>query len=241
MLLTNSRKRFLLKMIREAMIPYEHPGEEWSVDEKEFLPFFLTSLKPNSLILDLAGGYGRVTPWLIGKGNHVVLADLSIHSLRLAKKTLKGKDVDLVRLDMLNLPFRKNLFDAVWFTQAFEYVPPDLRECFLRNLNEVLKENGILFVNVAHVPGECSLFSYFKNYIYWKLIKRQPIKLGDYIYKLSLENREVWHYHSVVFTRRIERTFRRSGFRILKFRNYGKKAYLTFLLKAKHKKGGGVV
>ena len=230
--LTSSRRRFLLKMIKEAMIPYEHPGEEWSLDEKEFLPLFMKILRPNSLILDLAGGYGRVTPHLVADGNRVVLADLSTHSLRLAKMTLKG-NVNLVRLDMLNLPFRENTFNGIWFTQAFEYVPPDLRENFLRSIRRIMRKGGVFFINVARVPNECSIFSYLKNYLYWKMIKRQPVKLGDFIYKLSLEHYRGWHYHSVVFTKRIEKTFRKTGFEILKFRDYGRKGYLTYLLQAK--------
>lgn len=83
------RKEFLAKMFREAMKPYEHPGEEWSEDEKEFLPVFMHLVGSNRLILDLAGGYGRVTPYPMEGGNVVVLGDLSPHSLRLAKKAFQ--------------------------------------------------------------------------------------------------------------------------------------------------------
>ena len=228
----SERRSFLLGMIKEAMIPYECPGEKWSPDEKEFLPIFMDLMKPGSLILDLAGGYGRVTPHLIAERNDVILVDLSVHSLRLAKKTLKAK-VDLVRSDMLNLPFRKNLFNGVWLTQAFEYVPPDFRKSFLGNLRKTMKKGSILFINIEHVPNGCSLISYLKNYVYWKLIKRAPVRWGDYIYKLDLEHYKGWHYHSIVFTRKIEKTFEKVGFQILKFKNYGKKGYLAYILQVK--------
>jgi hypothetical protein len=48
------RKVFLAKMFKEAMKPYEHPKEEWSEDEKEFLPLFKDLLGRNKLVLDLA-------------------------------------------------------------------------------------------------------------------------------------------------------------------------------------------
>lgn len=226
------RKEFLTRMFKEAMKPYEHPGEEWSEDEKEFLPLFIHLMGRNKLVLDLAGGYGRVTPYLMENNNSVVLADLSIHSLRLAKKTLRATNVDFIGIDMLHLPFVDNAFNGVWFTQAFEYVPPEEREKFLQALRKVLTDRGIAFLNIPKVPNECSRVAYLKNYIYWKLIKREPIVCGDYIYKIDSEHYRGWHYHSIVFTRRIEKTLRKTGFVILKFKNYSKNGYLTYLLQA---------
>jgi len=225
------RKEFLIRMFKEAMKPYEHPGEEWSEDEKEFLPVFMHLIGSDKLVLDLAGGYGRVTPYLMENNNTVVLADLSLHSLRLARRTLRNSNLHIVCMDILHLPFTDNVFDGVWFTQAFEYVPPDQRENFLRALKRILKGSGFVFLNVAKVPNECSRFSYLKNYLYWKLIKRQPVVWGDYIYKIYSKHYTGWHYHSVVFTRRIENTFRKASFKILKSRD-GKNGYLTYLLKA---------
>ena len=49
------RKEFLARMLKEAMKPYEHLGEEWSEDEKEFLPVFMHLIGSNKLVLDLAG------------------------------------------------------------------------------------------------------------------------------------------------------------------------------------------
>jgi len=215
------------------MVPYEHPGEEWSEDEKEFLPTFMHLLGYDKLVLDLAGGYGRATPHLLENKNVVVLADLSSHSLQLARKTLEPKNVHLIRVDMLHLPFTNHAFNGVWFTQAFEYVPPDERESFLRALRAILEKEGVVFMNVAKVPNECSRLSYLKNYLYWKLIKRQPVVWGDYIYKLDFPGFKGWHYHSVVFTRRIEKTLRRIGFKILRFKEYRRDGYpLAYLLQA---------
>jgi ubiquinone/menaquinone biosynthesis C-methylase UbiE len=225
----SKRKRFLAKLFREVRKVYQKPEEEWSEDEKELLPSFLQGVGEDKLVLDLAGGYGRVTPYLMEK-NSVILADLSLHSLLYAKKVLRANNVDFVCMDMLHLPFVNNVFDAVWFTQAFEYVPPDMREGFLESLRELLKKEGFVFLNVAKVPNECSRLSYVKNYIYWRLIKRAPVVWGDYVYRVNLRHYRGWHYHSVVFTRRIEKTFRKAGFKILKFKDYGKKGYFTYIL-----------
>jgi len=225
------RRSFLARMFREAMKPYEHPREEWSEDEKEFLPLFMDMTKHKGLILDLGGGYGRVTPYLLAGDNQVVLADLSFHSLRGAQKTLK-ENVDFVRLDMLNLPFVESIFDGVWFTQAFEYVPPYLRANFLLSLRKTVKKGGIAFINVAKIPNEYSILSYVKNYIYWKFVKRQPVVWGEYIYKIDFDYYKGWHYHSEVLSRRtVEKIFRKVNFKVLKFKSY-RDGYFTYLLEA---------
>lgn len=87
-------------------------------------------------------------------------------------------------------------------------------------------------MNIANVPNECSRLVYLKNYIYWKFIRRMPVVWGDYMYRLSLKDYQGWHYHSVVFTRRIEKSFRKAGFKILNFRDHGKKGYFTYILHA---------
>jgi ubiquinone/menaquinone biosynthesis C-methylase UbiE len=225
------RRSFLTRMFREAMIPYEHPMEEWTEDEKEFLPIFVDLIGHNKLVLDLAGGYGRVTLHLLENDNAVILADLSIHSLQAAKRTLAGMDTGYIHMDMLHLPFADQSFDGVWFTQGFEYVPPDERARLLQALKRILKHDGIVFVNAARVPDECSYFSYLKNYLFWRLIKRQPVVWGEYIYKLNLDEYKGWHYHSLVFTRRTEKNMAKTGFRILRFKKHRRNGYpLAYLL-----------
>ncbi|MGQ9507097.1 MAG: hypothetical protein ACUVTB_04460 [Candidatus Bathycorpusculaceae bacterium] len=55
--------------------------------------------------------------------------------------------------------------------------------------------------------------------------------MGEYIYRLKLEHYKGWHYHSLVFTRRIEKKMRKIGFRIIKFKKYRKNGYpLAYLL-----------
>ena len=224
-------------MLLEAMRPYEFPGEEWSQDEKEFLPVFLKSMGPNGLVLDLAGGYGRVTGLLVNRGSRAtILADLSIHSLRLARGSTSGA-ADLVQADFLHLPFVQNVFEGVWFTQAFEYVPPDFREALLRDLYRTVKKSGLVFLNVARVPGEASFFSYLKSFVYWRILKRQPVTWGDYIYRLKLEQYEGWHYHSVVFSRGIEKVFKKANFNVVESKSY-RRGYLAYLLQAKPDKTG---
>jgi SAM-dependent methyltransferase len=98
MMQDSGRKEFQAKMFEEALKAYECPGGEWSEDEKEFLPIFTRLVGFNNLVLDLAGGYGRVTPYLMQDDNIVVLGDLSPQSLKLAKKGVPNGNLPIVRV-----------------------------------------------------------------------------------------------------------------------------------------------
>ena len=205
-----SRIDFLAAMFLEAMKPYKEPGEEWTADEKELLPVFKSRLR-GDLILDLAGGYGRVSKELLDAGLRVVILDLSWHSLKKAKESLgDNTSLDIVRGDMLLLPFRNCCFDGVWCSQAFEYVPPECRGWVLESVAGILRSKGLFFVNVATIGSECGWPRYIANYLYWRVIRGRPVKFGEYIYWLELKHYKDWHYHSLVpFPRRLEKFIHR--------------------------------
>ena len=103
---------------------------------------------------------------------------------------------------MFNLPFRENVFDGIWFSQAFEYVPPDMRDVFMSSIMEILKPGGILYMSVEtwiHPSLPKSIKNFVKDlilYLYWKLLKRKPLIWGEYLYKLTLrDGRTIHHYH----------------------------------------------
>ena len=113
------------------------------------MPYFLRILREGRVTLDLAEGYGRCTPYLLEKAGFVVLADLSAKELEVGRDLLSNlKNVDFVRLDMLNPPLRKEIFDDIWFTQAFEYVPPDKLKGFISEVSRMLKPRGVFFGNM---------------------------------------------------------------------------------------------
>ena len=134
------RQKFLTDMSKEAVACYRDPYREWYDDERQLMPHFLSLVGPKMRILDLAGGYAKAAPVLLGGGNEVVLADLSEESLRTGREENAATDLQIVRLDMLNeFPFVDGAFDGVWFAEAFEYVPPDERSTFLKSLTRLVK------------------------------------------------------------------------------------------------------
>jgi len=227
------RKLFLEKMSREAIASYDDPYKEWYDDEKEYLPIFLSLVGSGKRILDLAGGYAKAAPMLLQGDNSVVLTDLSLQSLRDGRAALASTGVQFVRLDMLaELPFVDGAFDGIWFAEAFEYVPPDMRMEFLKALRGVVRDGGTVFLSAEGLSDETTMFTYLKNYLYWKLVKRAPVVWGEYIYMLDLPKYKGWHYHALTLSRRIERSFLAAGFEILKSKWRGESEYSLYILKA---------
>jgi ubiquinone/menaquinone biosynthesis C-methylase UbiE len=228
------RREFLARMFKDAMVSYEVPYREWEDDEKEHLPMFMSLVGSGKLILDLAGGYGKAPPHLIEAGGRVVLGDLSIESMKSARETLAKSDIDFVRLDMnTRLPFSDRAFDGIWFAEAIEYVPPDSRERFLAELRRILRDEGVVFLNAEGLSSEVTRFTYLKNYLYWKIVKRAPVLWGEYIYMLHEPPYHGWHYHSLTLGRRIERQFRDAGFDIVKSKDRGEGCYTTYVLRTR--------
>ncbi len=223
----SARDKWLLMQFREAMRAYESPGECWSIDELEMMPYFLRILKKEGIVLDLAGGYGRCVPSLLEKAGFVVLGDLSSKELNIGKELLKDlKRVDLVRLDVLSPPFKEKAFEGIWFTQAFEYIPPDKLEKFIEDISRMLKPGGVFFGNIERQP----LWKLLKAYLSLKL-RGYPIKLGEYLYKLK---DGMLHYHSVpaLSSSKIEKLFERHDLITVCKRDYSKEGSypLVYLL-----------
>ena len=223
----SARDKWLLMQFKKAMSAYESPGECWGIDELDMMPYFLRILKKGGVVLDLAGGYGRCVPSLLEKAGFIVLGDLSSKELNVGKELLKNvKRVDFVRLDMLNPPFKEKTFEGIWFTQAFEYVPPDKLEGFIEEISKMLKPGGIFFGNIEKQP----LWKLLKAYLSLRL-RGYPIKLGEYLYKLK---DGMLHYHSVptLSSFKIERLFEKYDLVTVCKRDYRKEGSypLVYLL-----------
>ena len=184
------REQFLSEIIESVLFPYEASevfeeeivGEFENEVEREFFSEFLKELQEKSLVLDLACGDGRHTLQLSKNVNNTVALDFSSNNLRMAKKKCeKAGNIGFVQGSMFDLPFRENVFDGVWFSQAFEYVPPDKRESVLSSVKRVLKFKGVVYMSVETWMYPSVWVSFkellgdFKLYFYWKFVKRKPL------------------------------------------------------------------
>jgi SAM-dependent methyltransferase len=210
----NKRERFLLEIVESILMPYEVSetyeeeiiGEFENRFEVEYFERFFVLLGKEGGILDLACGDGRHTLRLAERANHVVALDLSPNNLKMAKKKCQARgNITFIEGSMFDLPFSANTFDGIWFSQAFEYVPPDKREQLLASLCSILKPSGVLYMSVetwtypSLLASAKELLRDLWLYLYWKFLKGKPLMWGEYLYYLSPEVAQVscscWHYH----------------------------------------------
>lgn len=132
----------------EYHITYNHPSLY-----KRF--FFKTRLKnvlsllnarKNEVILDIGCGSGVYTKELIKKGSKVTAIDIAETYLSQTKKLVgRTKRLQLVAADATKLPFKRNTFDKVLFTEVIEHIPQ--YEKSLREIHRVIKPNGTVTIS----------------------------------------------------------------------------------------------
>ena len=205
------RERFLSEMMENIRLSYgvgtvsytEELGREfWDQTEEEYFQYIVDRTGQKAFILDLACGDGRHTLRFAERVGEVVGFDLSHNNLATAKKKCLVKDnVTFVEGSILRPPFPPNTFDGIWFSQAFEYVPPDKRRTFLTSLDNMLKDSGILYMSVETwqdsniIVSLKRLWTDFKLFCYWKFIKRKPLLWGEFLEYISVNGWSGWHYH----------------------------------------------
>ena len=231
-LINEKRKEFILEMMKDVVKPYEMSetyeeeivGEFENEIESDFFKLFSSLIEKPKIILDLACGDGRHTARLCDWTQLVVGVDLSNNNIvKAARKLSDRQNVEFICASMFNLPFPQDCFDGVWFSQAFEYVPPDLRESLMVQLWSLLKSDGIAYMSVEtwqypslwttikELLGDISLF------LYWKVIKRKPLICGEYLYYLppTVDYRG-WHYHVHANKKTVNKLLKKIGFKVVK-------------------------
>ncbi len=107
-----------------------------------FEDFIRFSNKKKSTILDCGCGIGFLSKSLENKGNVVIGMDINKHSLKFSKKENKLKNV--VIGSVYNLPFKKDVFDSVYFIDVLEHLKnPELP---IKEIWSVLKINRDLII-----------------------------------------------------------------------------------------------
>jgi len=201
-------------MIDNVLSSYEIENEDEKEDisefenklEEEYFREFINFAGHKAVILDLACGSGRHTLQLSRNAKAVIAFDLSQNNIKIAKQEcFERKNIIFIEGSMFELPFPSNFFDGVWFSQAFEYVPPDKRETMLNSLNNILKPSGVLYISVEtwlHPNIWISLKNLYRNFkffAYWKFVKKKPLLWGEFLYPIGFgDNRDEyagWHYH----------------------------------------------
>jgi SAM-dependent methyltransferase len=110
--------------------------------------FLAAHLPPRGRVLDLGGGPGRYSQWLVERGYETVLSDLSPALLDIARARLSTAGVEIVEADARDLSrWGDASFDAVLSLGPMYHLPlPADRERAARELARVMKVGGVAFV-----------------------------------------------------------------------------------------------
>jgi SAM-dependent methyltransferase len=112
-------------------------------------------LAANALILDAGCGTGHLANFLgLRKERRVIGADLSLNSLRIAKKFKDRcgvQNVDFLQMNLFRPPFRAGKFDAVIANSVLHYTTDPLRG--FRSLAALLKPDGLLVLGLYNLFG----------------------------------------------------------------------------------------
>jgi SAM-dependent methyltransferase len=100
-------------------------------------------LSPNSRIIDIGAGTGRVSVALAGRGFRVVAVDPAIPMLQATRQKDCAGTVHCVAAEGTRLPFRRNVADAVVVARLL-YLVSDWQN-LLQEAREVLVQGGALF------------------------------------------------------------------------------------------------
>ena len=132
--------------------------------ERRLLDQSMEGLTPDSRVLDLPVGTGRMARYLESNGYQVVGSDISLAMMQVAGE-LSGGRTALVRGDGERLPFADNSFDVAVCFRLLVHLPEEARLNLLREMARVAKERVI----AVYQPHRMALWWLF----YGLLLRRQ--------------------------------------------------------------------
>ncbi len=149
---------------------------------RKYIPF------NNNTILDVGCGVGAMLKYLRPFG-HVTGLDSSEEAVRICNLLYgEGSGVKLGNLTK-EVPFEKKSFSVITLLDVIEHIDDDLE--FLRTINDLLMEDGILICTVPAYPflwGGQDILSYHKRRYWLKELREKIQASGFKIKKISYFN-----------------------------------------------------
>jgi len=150
---------------------------------------FFLPLPTDARVLDIGSGLGTISQSLSYYYKKIVSIETVPERLFFSKVRFEQENINniqLVRANLLELPFPDNYFDLVVMNGVLEWVglagnnisPRELQEMALKNIHRVLKKNGYLYIGVENRIG----YNYFLGRIdhsYLKYTSLLPRRLAN--------------------------------------------------------------
>jgi SAM-dependent methyltransferase len=137
------RTNLILSYNRQAEQRDQSEIEDWKVIERAAFLALLQSERKQSL-LEIGAGHGRDGKFFQENGFQVTCIDLSPEMVKLCQQ--KGLNARVI--DMVDLDFADNSFDAVYSLNSILHLPKKELPTVLDNIRRVLKTNGLFFLGV---------------------------------------------------------------------------------------------
>ncbi len=118
----------------------KHIPTLWEDEQKKFESF----LKRGAKILDAGCGPGRDTKYFTDHRYDTIGIDFSSSMLAEAKK--RFPDCKFSLMDMRKLTFEPESFNGIWCCASLLHFRREELPAVFKNINKVLKEDGVLFV-----------------------------------------------------------------------------------------------
>lgn len=161
-------------------VPYEKYLSECSI-QMGLIERYLSS---STVILEFGSGLGGNVLSICNKHRQMYGIDINPHYIRIAKriaKKIKTVNVEFVAYNGCDIPHMKERPDTVFSLGVFERIPKDKIRSYLKELCEMLTEDGRLILYFLTERARKSPFT---------------VRLGDdaYVYWSELEIRELMAY-----------------------------------------------
>ena len=140
----NQRKANLIKAYdQQAENRNKGVIQDWKIKERAH---FLTSLQQENkhTFLEIGTGPGRDSLFFQEQGFNVTGIDLSMAMVNLCR----GKSIVACVMDMVELGFEENSFDAVYALNSFLHLPKSEFPLALENVRSVLQTDGLFYLGL---------------------------------------------------------------------------------------------
>ena len=183
----------------------------------------LNPIKKKEKILDIGCGFGYIM-WLLEIENYTGL-DISEKVLKIARKLFKKPK--FVQGTVERMPFRKENFDIIIFTEVIEHLPNPKKA--ISEIYRVMRSGGTLFITT---PNKFRWLHFpVARIIPWSLkIKLIKLKRGreyskQYEKQKQIEKKHGIDQHQKLYSSRsLSKVLKRAGFEIIDAKTFGSTA-----------------